>query len=88
MTPQERSLRSRIAVHSSWAKTPDRAARTRPARANSPVAPADSPYWLTKVDPQQAMSARDRLKAAENARKAHFLDLASKGAAARRKGAA
>ncbi|MQA96267.1 MAG: hypothetical protein GEV11_17070 [Streptosporangiales bacterium] len=89
MTPEERSLRARIAVHESWARTPDRAARTKPATRNGPAAPADSPYWQERVDPERRMSEADRLKAAENARKAYFLRFARAGAAARkRKGAA
>lgn len=33
MTPQQRTLRARIAAHASWANTADPAARTAPARA-------------------------------------------------------
>ncbi|MQA98058.1 MAG: hypothetical protein GEV11_26890 [Streptosporangiales bacterium] len=86
MTPEERSLRARIAVHIMWSRTPDRAARTRPARDNGPAAPSDSPYWLNKVDPDGRMSETDRLLAAESARKTYYLRLVKKGVAARRKG--
>ena len=32
LTPAERSMQRRLAVHSSWAKTENRTARTEPAR--------------------------------------------------------
>jgi hypothetical protein len=72
--------------HISWARTPDRAARTRPARANSP---ASVDYWLNRQS--AALVARpmgERLKAAENAKAAHFRSMAARSHAARKANAA
>jgi hypothetical protein len=70
----ERSLIARLAAHTSWAATTDRAARTAPARA------ALEARFLEQAggDPVRA----------EHLRKAHFARLALKSAQARRKAAA
>ena len=57
-----RPTASRKAAHTSWAQTPDRAARTAPARQ------AFRDKFLDQVDPDKRMSPGDRAKAAENAR--------------------
>ena len=56
MTPEQRALRARLASHSSWANTGDRAARTAPARRRSPVSRA---YWDDQYpnNPQAAEAA-------------------------------
>lgn len=54
------------AVHDSWARTKDRAARTLPARQ------AQQAQFERQVDPDGTMQPADRAKAAENARKAHM----------------
>jgi hypothetical protein len=62
----------------SWAATPDRAARTLRAR---------EAYLLkleTEVDPDGVMSDADRRKAAENKRRANLLWAAQKSADRRR----
>jgi len=74
-----RSLAARIASYESWARTPDRAARTAPARTG----------LLAKFERE----ARDRLgpgaserqvaEAANAARKAHYLRMSAAGTAAR-----
>ena len=70
MTTAENKLRSQIAAHESWAHTPDRAARTAPARAA-----LDAKFLqLAEGDPQRA----------GHLRKAHFARLALKSARARR----
>lgn len=71
MPPQERRLRAQIAAHESWAATPDRTARTAPARAA-----LDAKFL------EQADGDRQR---AEHLRKAHFRKLALKSARARRR---
>jgi len=58
---------SRKAAHMSWAKTPNRAARTQAARQ------AFRDKFLEQVDPDKRMSPSDRAKAAENARIAYYL---------------
>lgn len=80
MTPEQRGLRARIAVNTSWAKTKNRAARTAPGTAASP---ASVSYWERKVDPDGEMDEATRIKAAENARKAHYQRMAYRSAKAR-----
>lgn len=80
LTPEERSLRARLAVHASWARTTDRAARTKPATDASPVRLT---YWEKRVDPDGVMDEATRAKAAENARKAHYQRMAYRSARAR-----
>ncbi len=67
----ERQLRSRIAAHESWARTPNRSARTAPARA--------------ALDAKFLQQADGDPRRAEHLRKAHFARLALKSAQARRK---
>ncbi len=71
MTHSERQLAGRIAAHESWAQTPDRAARTAPARE------ALAAKFLSQAggDPTRA----------EHLRKAYFARLALKSAQSRRK---
>lgn len=78
-SPSERSLIARIAASESWAHTPDRAARTAPARA------ALMAKFETDVDPDGKLSPAERAMRAEHARKAHFARLALKSAQSRRK---
>lgn len=81
LTPEQRSLRARIAVNTSWARTTDRAART----ANGTNAsPARLSYWEKRVDPDGVMDEQTRAKAAENARTAHYQRMAYRAAQARR----
>jgi hypothetical protein len=75
-----RSAAARLAAHESWARTPDRAARTAPAYAG----------LLARFERE----ARERLgpdatprqvaDAAESARKAHYARMSAAGVAARR----
>lgn len=74
LTPAERALRARIASHESWAATPDRTARTAPARR------ALDAKFLAAADGDPVR--------AEHARKAHFARLALKSAQVRRRGRA
>lgn len=71
LSPSERTLRSRIAAHESWANTLDRTARTAKARA------ALDQKFLDQAggDPIRA----------DHLRKAHFARLALRSAQARRK---
>lgn len=71
VTPSERSLSARIAAHESWAHTPNRSARTAPARA------ALDQKFLDAAD-------GDPVRAA-HLRKAHFSRLALKSAQSRRR---
>ena len=85
LTPEQRSLRARIAVNTSWARTTDRTARTAPGTAASP---ASLSYWEKRVDPDRVMDDTTRAKAAENAKSAHYQRMAYRSAATRRRNAA
>ena len=67
----ERRLVAAIAAHESWAKTPDRTARTAKARA--------------ALDARFLADAGGDPKRAENLRKAYYARLALKSAQARRR---
>jgi len=71
MSESERKLRASIAAHESWAATPNRTARTAPARA------ALDAKFLAEAE-------GDPVRAA-HLRKAYFARLALKSAQARRK---
>jgi hypothetical protein len=68
---------ARAAAHGSWVKTPDRSARTAPARA------AMQAKREREVDPDGLMTPQDRAKAAENLRMKQLL-VASQKAVDRR----
>jgi hypothetical protein len=77
LTPEERSLRASIAANTSWGRTPDRTARTAPARR------ALEETFLAQV-PDTITDPVERARAAENLRRAHFQRMALKSAQARR----
>lgn len=79
LTPEQRSLRSRMAAHRSWACTADRTERTRPARE------AFMRRFEDEVDPERKLSLNERIRRAEQARKAHFVQLALRSSRARHK---
>lgn len=79
MNTNERSLIASIASHESWARTPDRAARTAPARA------AMAARFEREVDPDNVLPPAVRAKMAENARSAYYKRLALKSARARKR---
>lgn len=81
LTPEQRSLRARLAVHASWANTKDRTTRTAPG---TDASPARLSYWEKRVDPAGEMDDATRAKAAENARTAHYTRMAYRSAKARR----
>lgn len=78
LTPSERSLRSRLAAHRSWANTADPTARTQPGRD------AFLARFEREVDPDCALDPEERARRAEHARKAYFADLAYRSAVSRR----
>lgn len=78
MRPTERALAASIAANESWANTPDRSARTAPARA------ALMARFEREVDPDGSLPPDERARRAENKRKAYFQRLALKSAKARR----
>jgi hypothetical protein len=70
------STRGRIASYSSWGNTPDRTARTAPARA------ALEKKFLDQV-PDHITDPKARELAAESLRRAYYLRLAAKSADSR-----
>jgi hypothetical protein len=79
LTPAERVLRARIAVHTSWANTHDRSARTAPGRK------AFLARFEKQVDPDGTLQPAERARRAEQAMKAHMARLALKSAQTRRR---
>ena len=79
LTPEERTLRARLAAHTSWANTTDRSARTAPARA------AALERYERQVDPDGILPPDERRARAEHARKAHMARMALRSAQARRR---
>lgn len=72
-------LSQRIAAHTRWANTADRTAATAAGRK------AFLDRFERQVDPDGILNPSERSKRAEHARKAYFLQMARKSAAARRK---
>ncbi len=55
--PSERSLIAQIGAHESWARTPDRSARTAPARAEF------DRRFEREVDPDEVLDPAERARA-------------------------
>ncbi len=77
LTPEQRSLRSRIATSEKWAKTADRSAATAPARR------AFLDQFEKQVDPDGTLDPAERAIRAAHAKKAYFARLALKSSRAR-----
>jgi hypothetical protein len=75
-----KDINKRIAAEVSWARTRDRAARTRPARE------AFLKRFENEIDPDGSLPPEERRQRAEHAKRAHMLQLARRSAAARRLG--
>lgn len=75
-------MAGRIGAYEMWSRTGDRTARTAKARA------AAEDRFEKLVDPEGKLTAAERAKRAEAARKAHFQRMALLSAKARRKKAA
>lgn len=74
----DRSLQAKLAVHTSWANTEDRAARTEAARK------AARNRFEALVDPDNKLPAAERARRAEHALKAHMARISRLGAQAKR----
>lgn len=79
LSPEQRSLRAKIAVHASWANTADPSARTAPGRK------AFDQRFYDQVDPDRTLPEAERERRASHARSAYFSRLAYKSALVRRK---
>jgi hypothetical protein len=73
-----RSVAGYIGAHESWARTPDRSARTAKARA------AADARFEREADPDGVLDPAERARRADHLRKAHFARLALKSAQSRR----
>lgn len=73
-----RSLASKVAAHTRWAQTPDRAAAMAKAWA------ARDARFAKQVDPDGTLPPAVRAQLAESARRAFYASLALKSAQARR----
>ncbi len=82
LTPEQRSLRAKLAVETSWAKTSDRATRTAKARE------ASFRRFEREVDPEGVLTPEERTLRAQHARKAHMARMSYLAAKARQKGGA
>lgn len=79
LSPEERSLRARLAAHTSWANTLDPRSRTAKARA------AANDRFEKKAREQHPNATDEQIaRVTEHLRKAHFSAMALKSAAARR----
>ncbi|WP_378736680.1 hypothetical protein [Nocardia brasiliensis] len=78
-TPVERTLQAKMAAHESWARTPDRSARTANAR-NAMLS-----KFERAVDPDGLLSPEERAYRVDQAKKAHYARLALKSAQVRRR---
>ena len=73
-----KDINARIAAEASWARTPDRAARTRRARESF------LSRFEKEVDPDGTLPPQERWQRAEHAKRAYMLQLAKRSAAARK----
>ena len=78
MMAADRVMAALVAAHESWARTPDRAARTAPARA------ALLARFERDVDPDGILSPDERASRADHKRRAYFGRLALTSVKARR----
>ncbi|MGW4469703.1 hypothetical protein ACWENQ_08520 [Nonomuraea sp. NPDC004354] len=79
-SPERRSAIAKLAVHASWARTPDRRERTQAATIASPVS---LEYWEDRLRAEGVVSEADIPAAAVNARSAEMRRRALKSAASR-----
>lgn len=82
MDPADRTLRARLAAHSSWANTPDPTSRTEKARA------AATERFVKQAREKYPDGSEELIqRTAEHLRKAHYARMGMASAAKRRKGA-
>ena len=79
LTPEQRTMRARVAAYELHSRT-DGLAVTEPARA---AGPGRIDYWLAQVDPDSELPEPERIRRAECAKKAHFSRLALRSSQAR-----
>jgi hypothetical protein len=85
LTPEQRTLRARLAAHESWSNTENRSARTK---AGHRASPASVEYWEPRVDPEGALTPEARRAAAKSKRDAYMTRLEFNASRARKGGGA
>lgn len=78
LTPQERSLRARLAAHTLHS-------RVDPTQHTEPARKAFLARFEREVDPEGKLPPEERARRAEHAKRAHFQRMALKSAQARRR---
>jgi hypothetical protein len=73
-----KDINRQIAAETSWSRTADRSARTRPAREKF------LQRFEREVDPDGTLPADERRRRAEHAKRAYMLRLAKRAVAARK----
>jgi hypothetical protein len=81
LTPEERTLRGRLAAHAAHAKHGGTAMTTAARKAG----PGHLEYYFDDVDPDRSLPEPERVKRAEQAKKAYYARLSFLSAKARRK---
>lgn len=78
LTPEERTLRARLAAHRLHASVSDPSAHTRRARE------AFLARFEAEIDPERVLSEEERRRRAEHAKRAYFTKLSYLSARSRR----
>lgn len=77
-TPQERALNARIAAHTRWGRTEDRAQATAPARVGLRA------KFEREVDPDGTLPPDEVARRADHLQQAHMLRMSQRAAEVRR----
>lgn len=80
LTPEQRTLRAKLAAHARWSKVTDRTAATAPARK------ALHDRIAAEIDPDNKLDPLERARRVDSAVKAHMLRLSLKSSKARSRG--
>ena len=77
LTPEQRTMRAKLAAHTLWSNVEDRAAHTAPGRQ------AFMDRFEKQVDPNGTLAPAERARRAASAKTAYFTGLSLKSAKAR-----
>lgn len=79
MTPEQRQAAGRLGAYMSWANTPDRTARTAPARRG-----LEAKWDRMVIEAHGELPPAEHAKCAEAFRQAHYLAMTQKSIRARK----
>ncbi|MGC0418333.1 hypothetical protein [Embleya sp. AB8] len=85
MTPAQRSMRARLASHTSWSNTADRRARTEPATRAGSWDRFEKAIRAEAAERGESLTDEQLRSMVESRRSAYFTRLSMQAAAARRK---